>query len=577
MASMEEHEEEELRSVVLQNAQAIRQVRRRADEELRKQTEWLRVTLASIGDGVISADANGRVNFMNAAAESLTGWSQTEALDQELDFVLSTLDETGERMISPAVAALRDGVITGRSQHKVLVAKDGSTRYIDDSAAPIRDEQGAIIGCVLVFRDVTEQRRAEDQLRRSERELADANRRKDEFLATLSHELRNPLAPVRNAVEILKSIDSGDPKLQWCRDVIDQQVGMMARLMEDLLDFSRITRDQLEIRKELLDLCEILRNTVEMSRPLILAGSHELNVDLPAQPMMIEGDPVRLMQVFGNLLNNAAKYMEPNGRIWFTARIESRDEESVEGRGPSGEDVVTGDELGVTSSSANPKLSSVTISVRDTGIGIAAEALPNLFEMFFQAESGRVRRRGGLGLGLTLAKNFIELHGGKIEAKSAGLGKGSEFIVRLPLASANGAPGQAASGAGAANSGAAQTTRVMVIDDSRLQAKSMGMLLELWGYEVRIAHDGPSALSAAQEFLPHAALVDIGLPGMDGYELARQLRQLPELGKTVLIAQTGWGRDQDRERSKDAGFDHHLTKPIDHQQLEKILAALSNK
>lgn len=657
-----DHEEARLRSVALQNARSIVLARRRAEEALRKQSEWLRVTLSSIGEGVISTDAEGRVSFMNDMAESLTGWTRNEAIGQALDAVFRVVNEsTREGVENPAIRVLREGVIVGLANHTALISKDGTERPIDDSAAPICDEKGSIAGCVLVFRDVTERRRAEDALRRSERELAeffenanvglhwvgpdgiilranqaeldllgysreefigrhiaefhvdkaeidkiiacllraeklheyparlrckdgsirdvlvnssgffengkfvhsrcfihditerkraeqklaDANRRKDEFLATLSHELRNPLAPIRNAVQILNTISPATPTLEWCRDLIDKQVSQMARLMEDLLDLTRITRSALELRKQPADLRAVIDGAIETSRPLIEAGRHKLTVDLPAQIMMLDGDPARLMQVFANLLNNAAKYTEPDGEIHVKAELVRRAQQNG--------------------------LQEVVVSIKDSGIGIAPELLLHLFDMFFQADRSKEHHYGGLGIGLTLALHIVELHGGGIEVNSEGLGKGSEFTVRLPLAKESGERDQASVGAGK-QTNRRLSTSVLVVDDSKNQVESIAMLLKILGCEVRAAHDGLSALEALQEFIPEFALIDIGLPGIDGFELARRIRKIDQFKNIVLIAQTGWGREEDRAESREAGFDYHLVKPLDFQLLERILS-----
>jgi len=661
-----DNEEVRLRSVALQNARSIDLARRRAEAALHKQSEWLRVTLSSIGDGVISTDAEGRVSFMNDVAESLTGWTRDEASGRALDEVFRIVNEsTRQGVENPAMRVLREGAIVGLANHTVLIAKDGTERPIDDSAAPISDETGRIAGCVLVFRDVTERRRAEHALIRSERELAeffenanvglhwvgpdgiilranqseldllgyrreeyvgrhiaefhvdrpvidnilacllraenlheyparirckdgsirdvlinssaffengqfihsrcfthditerkqaeqklaDANRRKDEFLATLSHELRNPLAPIRNAVQILKTISPAPPTLEWCRDLIDQQVSQMARMMEDLLDLTRITRNALELRKQPADLRAVIEGAIQTSRPLIEAGRHKLNVDLPAQKMMLDGDPTRLVQVFANLLNNAAKYMEDGGQIHVKADIVRR--------------------------SAQDGLPEVVVSFKDSGIGIAPELLPHIFEMFFQADRSRERHYGGLGIGLTLASSIVELHGGGIEVNSEGVGKGSEFAVRLPLAKQSGERDQGSVSAGEdLNPRSRRLSRsVLVVDDNKNQVESIAMLLKILGCEVRAAHDGLSALETLKEFNPEFALIDIGLPGIDGFELARRIRKINEFKNIVLIAQTGWGREEDRVESHQAGFDYHLVKPLDFQLLERILTA----
>jgi len=321
----------------------------------------------------------------------------------------------------------------------------------------------------------------------------------------------------------------------------------MARLLEDLLDVSRITRDQLELRKKPVELKEIVAAAIETSKPAIDAKRHRLAVNLPNETATLLGDAARLTQVFANLLNNAAKYTESSGDIQLSVEFTLADNEGMA-------------EMAV-------------ISIKDTGMGIIPELLPNLFEMFYQVDSGMEHSQGGLGIGLSLARRLVELHDGTIEARSSGTGKGSEFIVRLPLMTMS-VPDRAISQSTVImtySSAAAVEKRIVVVDDSKMQAASLALLLTQVGYNVRVAHDGPSALKLIAEFLPRVALLDLGLPGMSGYDLARQIRAMPQLKDIVLIAQTGWGREEDRERSRQAGFAHHFTKPIDHDLLGKVL------
>ena len=378
---------------------------------------------------------------------------------------------------------------------------------------------------------------------RYEAELKESERRKDEFIATLSHELRNPLAPISNAVEILRALGPPEPTLVWCRDVIDQQVTLMSRLMDDLLDVSRITRDQLQLRKEPMDLRISLRHAIEISHPLIESHGHKLVIDLPENAIPVVGDAGRLTQVFSNLLINAAKYMESNGEIRLRATL---------GSPPKNH---SGDNEAV-------------ISVKDNGIGIAPEELPRLFDMFSQVKSALPKAEGGLGIGLSLVKGLVQLHGGSVSVSSDGLGKGSEFTVRLPISNyrqdISNLPHQPLTIP-------LPKKKVLVVDDNPNQSKTMAILLELMGMDVHVADDGPTALEAVKNFAPDVALIDIGLLGMGGYHLARLIRTLPEAGNIKLIAQTGWGKDEDYEKAKDSEFDYHLKKPIDHKALEAIL------
>jgi len=810
--------------------------RRRAEQALQKESEWLRVTLASIGDAVITTDAEGRVTSLNPMAQSLTGWTLQQVNGRTLNTIFCIINEQSrEPAEDPATRALREGRIVGLANHTILIAKDGTERAIDDCAAPIRDDRENIIGVVLIFRDITEQRQDQERLRESEAELADffenatiglhwvgpegtilranraeldllgfsreeyighhiadfhvdqdvicdilkrlragerlvefpaqlkcrngsvkdvlidssslwkngkfvhtrcftrdvtdrkkaeqerrqaeqttrfladasaalaqltdyestlqkvaslavpvfadwcavdileadgslqrlalahiepakvelaqelqrlypplpsdshgvmevlragqpdwmaeisdslliesardaehlkllrelglksyvcvplrsrtktfgaltfvtaesrrcydvidlkaaedladraviaienasllttlkeADRRKDEFLAMLAHELRNPLAPIRNAVQILNLKGPAVRELQWAREVIDRQVQQMTRLVDDLLDVSRITRGRIELREERVDLATVVNSAVETSSPLIHRQGHELTVTIPPEPIYLEADLTRLSQVLMNLLTNAAKYTNPGGHIWLTGDRQ-------------------GDHL--------------LIRVTDTGIGIAADMLPHVFEMFKQVDRSLARSEGGLGIGLTLVRQLVEMHGGTVEAHSPGLGKGSEFVLRLPVVSEVEEKPQTAAKRKEATTAA--RCRILVVDDNQDSADSISILLRTMGHEVHTAYDGLEAVGAAAEFQPDVVLLDIGLPNLNGYDAARRIREQQGGPERMLIALTGWGQEQDRNQSKEAGFDHHLTKPIDFDDLRALLAA----
>ncbi len=374
------------------------------------------------------------------------------------------------------------------------------------------------------------------RLSASEEALKDADRRKDEFLAMLAHELRNPLAPVRNAVEIMRTRAPGDPELRWCRDVIERQVDQLTRLVDDLLDVSRITRGSIRLQLAPVDLATVVTGAVETSRPLIDARRHQLSVELPADPVRIEGDLARLTQVVANLLNNAAKYQEEGGQIRL--QVESDGQEAV-------------------------------IRVRDHGMGIPPEMLAKVFDLFSQLEGTVDRAQGGLGIGLSLVKNLVEMHRGRVEALSEGRGLGTEVVVRLPcLASGIGA------GAGAEAGVAAEAPRpclsILVVDDNQDGAESMARLLRRAGHGVQVAYDGREALEMATAGRPAVVLLDIGLPEMDGYQVCQRLRQ-EGLSGALIVAMSGYGQDEDRRRSQQAGFDHHLVKPVSPTELLALL------
>ena len=392
----------------------------------------------------------------------------------------------------------------------------------------------------VLEREITERKRFEQ-------ELQEADRRKDEFLAMLSHELRNPLAAISNVAHVMKASPAIDPQLRWARDVLGRQTGHLTRLIDDLLDVSRITRGKVTLRREPIELKSVVAAAVETTRTLITQRGHALQVDVPEEAIPVLGDRVRLTQVVDNVLTNAAKYTQEGGRITVALEIAA---------GTPGE---------------------ALIRVRDTGVGIAAEMLPNLFQLFRRADDSLARSEGGLGIGLALARGLIEMHGGRIEAFSDGPGKGSEFVIRLPRA--NGAietpeaqPRQAPLPCEQRED---RQLKVLVVDDSVDSAESMAIILEMSGHSVRKAHNGPDALRAASEYRPDVVLMDIGMPGMSGHEVAQKLRETPAMREVILIAMTGYGRQVDREQSRAAGFDHHLVKPLDFDKLNEVLIASS--
>jgi PAS domain S-box-containing protein len=767
--------------------------------------EMMRVTLGSIGDAVVATDTEGRITYLNHVAESLTGWSRAEALNQPLDKVFRIIDEqTRQPIESPTARALRAGAVVGLSNRAILVGKDGVERHIDDSAAPIRDELGQVSGAVLTFRDISEKRRAErdaaDRLRatrllasivessddaiiskslegiieswnaaaerlfgytakeavgrhislvipadrideedriiaslkagrrvehfdtervrsdgqrilvsltispirdetgtvigaskivrdvtrqregeqrerrllaeaaaanagfraffdqgalfagimdlngtiletnrlfwegcgftraqvvgkpfwegpwwtpsvplqeqikagcaeaqagrtfraelpyfvadgsrravdlvilpikddsghivflaptgtditdrqraEAEREklagdLAEADRRKDEFLATLAHELRNPLAPLRNMLKILKHAGGDPEKVPQALDTMERQVGLLVRLVDDLLDLNRITHNRIELRRERVELISIIRQVVQATRPLAESAGHDLQTIVPPEPIYLYADPVRLSQIFGNLLNNSCKYTSPGGRIRVTA--ERHGNEAV-------------------------------VKIEDNGIGIPPDKLHSIFDMFNQVDRSLERTQGGLGIGLALVRQLVQLHGGSVEAKSAGEGRGSEFVVRVPILTEGSteAPREHA-----AAQESTRTRRVLVVDDNLDAATSLATLLQITGHETFTAHDGPTAFEAIKKHRPDVVLLDIGLPGMNGYEVCRRVRELPWGQDVTLIALTGWGQEEDRRKSHEAGFDGHLVKPVEYAGLVALLDALA--
>jgi signal transduction histidine kinase/ActR/RegA family two-component response regulator len=416
----------------------------------------------------------------------------------------------------------------------VRITKDGRRIDISLTLSPVRNAEGIIVGASKVARDITQRKLTEATLR-------DANRRKDEFLAVLAHELRNPLAPIRNSLHILRMTAQHDPAVERVSEMMERQVNHMVRLVDDLMEVSRITRGSIELRKGPIEVAAIIRSAVETSRTLIDAAGHNLSLAIPPEPLIVDGDLIRLAQVFTNLMNNSAKYTEPGGQISLTVRREG---------------------------------GTVAISVRDTGTGIPPEMLPRVFDMFTQVSHHTNRAQGGLGIGLALVKSLVEMHGGSVTARSEGTGRGCEFVVRLPLADTQ-LPADL-SGEKAGPSAYVALRRVLVADDHHDAADSLGMLLKLIGADVRVVYNGPDALDAFASYKPAVVLLDLGMPGMDGFEVARWIRRQPHSEDVTLIALTGWGQAEDRARTRSAGFNHHLTKPPDLSTLKTILVSLED-
>jgi PAS domain S-box-containing protein len=649
-------EEERLRSAALENSRTILLARKRAEEELRKRSEWLRITLASIGDAVISTDVEGRITFMNGVAECLTGWLEREAMGRPLAEVFQIVNErTREPGPNPALRALREGTVVGLANHTILIARDGTERPVDDSAAPIRDDSGTAVGAVLVFRDVTDRRNAEEararlaaivessqdaivsktldgvirswnagaervfgyapeeaigrpitliippdrhdeeyeilarisageriehfetirvskqgrlidisltvspirdregriigaskiarditDRKRVDKALAEANQRKDQFIALLAHELRNPLAPLRNGLQVLRLAGTDTNAVTQAREIMDRQLSHMVRLIDDLLDISRVSQNKMELRRSRVLLKDVISSAVETARPAIEEAGHEFTISLPPEPVYLDADLTRLAQVFSNLLNNSAKYTERGGRILL---------------------------------SAERRIGEVSVSVRDTGLGIPANDLPRIFDMFSQVDRSVERSTGGLGIGLALVKGLVEMHGGIVTATSPGQGKGTTIEVRLPTLESTAVPA-----AGVASESepapAGPRRRILVVDDNRDSANSMAMMLTLMGNEVRTAHDGFEAIETAREFHPKAILMDLGMPKLNGYEATQRIREQPWGRDMIIIAMTGWGQEADRTQSREAGCDSHLVKPVNLSELESLLTEL---
>jgi PAS domain S-box-containing protein len=505
----------------------------------------------SAPDAILNVDSEGIIRLANPAAAAQFGYSAEELVGQPASLLCEREDAWRDIWLS-----VSGGTPSARPTEVRVRLKDGTLRYFEISAARWKDGSRTLVTAIL--RDVNDRRDAEIALRESEsrsranakaleelnevlreksKALSEMDRRKDEFLATLAHELRNPLAPLRNGLQLLKLAKDDVGLVERTRHMMDLQLAQMVRLIDDLLDVGRITNDRIGLNKERTSLDKVIRQAIETSAPLILAQQHELSIELPSREIGLDADVVRLTQVFANLLNNAAKYTPRNGKITIAA-----------------------EEDGDT----------VTVRVSDNGIGIPPELLPKVFDIFMQVDKSLERAQGGLGIGLSLVKRLVEMHGGTVEAQSKGLGQGSVFVVRLPTAQV------------AAYSElpvptevhAAPPTghRILVVDDNEDAAASLALLLGLMGHETRTANNGLEAIEVADQFQPDVALLDIGMPKLNGYETARRMRQRTWGREMLLVAVTGWGQDADRRRSDDAGFNSHLVKPVNVDEIERLLA-----
>jgi PAS domain S-box-containing protein len=654
-------------SIIIGFGEAMRLARRRAESAAREaaeqQDKW-RTTLCSIGDAVVVTDTGGKVTYLNPVAESLTGWTNKEAVGQPLPAVFCIVNESTKLPLDDPVAkVLALGGIVGLANHTVLIARNGAERPIDDSASPIRDDRGKVLGVVLIFRDVgarrksevehqqlaaivessndaivakdlngivtswnkaaselygysaeeivgrpisilaasesanempqilerlqrgervehyetmrrrkdgkeiavsltispirdaagrivgaskiardvTEQRRLQKALEQRTEQLADADRLKNEFLAMLSHEMRNLLAPIINALNVIKmhkETQSETFRRPWA--IIDRQSRALRRLVDDLLDVNRIARGTLNLQKGPVEIADIVSRAVEIGRPLIKARQQQFDVRVPDEPVLVDADCDRMVQVVSNLLNNASKYTSEYGHIWLMV-------EPAEGE--------------------------VAIRVRDNGIGLAADMLPKVFDLFTHSERPLERSEGGLGIGLTLVRRLTEMHQGSVAAFSEGPGRGSEFVVTLPLLRDGIATAPPKQGEPDDRRVPDAKRRILVVDDNHDGADSLAMMLRLSGHEVHAVYDGRLALAMVGSYRPDVVLLDIGLPDMDGYAVAQQLRSAG-FATTALVALTGYGMEEDRRQTQSAGFNAHLVKPVDLDALRELLAEL---
>ncbi|ADE15085.1 PAS sensor protein [Nitrosococcus halophilus Nc 4] len=503
--------------------------------KLSERAAQLSAIVESSTDAILSQDLNGIIQSWNQGAEHLFGYKAEEMIGQPIAPLIPSHRKKEE-------IQMRKRIKRGERvapYETVRLHKDGSEVTISLTISPLQDSQGRLIGASKIARDITEYKHQQEQLRRQAELLTETDRRKDEFLATLAHELRNPLAPIANSLQILKQVGNNPEALEKAVSISERQLQHLVHLVEDLLDVSRITRGKIQLRKEPVTLDTIIKSALEISRSHIKAGEHTLCVEVPETQVLLQADLTRLAQAVSNLLINAAKYTPPGGHIKLTARCENQQ---------------------------------VVIAVQDDGIGIAQELLPRIFDMFVQAERPGGYAPGGLGIGLPLVKGLVELHGGQAEAASPGLDQGCTFTIRLPLDSEEITRTPLEN----QQTEAVEETpahRILVVDDNVDAADSMAEVLRTLGHQVRTAYHGEAALEAVREYGPTVILLDLGMPGMNGYEVAKRLQQLPRGERPVLIALTGWGQEADRQRSREAGFDNHLVKPVELQTLIQVLGA----
>ena len=501
-----------------------------------REAQRVRSELAAIvessEDAIIGEDLEGIITSWNKGAERLYGYRAEEVVGKPVS-LLHPPEPSDERTL---LELLKSGERIEPLQ-TVRLRKDGSRVDVSLSVSPILDGEGKVIGAAKIARDIGPQKRMEEELRRHAEELAEAHRQKDQFLAMLAHELRNPLAPLRTGVHILRQSQTPSDIRERTHDMMDRQLRHLSRLVDDLLDVSRIVRGKIQLRKERLDLRRLVRTVAEDRRPVLEQVGLTLLMDIPETPVCVIGDHTRLTQVLNNLLDNSVKFAKGRNIVTVRLRADGEHRQAV-------------------------------LSVRDEGIGIEPELLPRLFTPFLQADRSLDRSRGGLGLGLAMVKGLAELHGGSVEAFSEGAGRGAEFTIRLPLEQE--LPALSETPTGSQPSG--QPLRILVVEDNRDAADSLRLLLHLMNHEARVAYTGPNGVAVAKEWRPDVVLCDIGLPGIDGYEVARQIRRLPGMAKALIVAITGYGQDPDVQRSKEAGIDHHFLKPIDPAQLKRLLA-----
>lgn len=509
--------------------------RKEADDRRREEDLRYRTLVEQVKDyAIFRTDPDGIATTWNEGVKRLFGFDEAEFIGKDVAHLIFTNEDVEHDV--PRQELVLAAEIGQVSNDRWMRRKDGTRFYAMGVTSALRDADGTLVGFTKVKRDQTTQKRLEDDLLRSSAELSEADRRKNEFLATLAHELRNPLAPIQNALRVMRVANGDAEAMRTASGMLDRQVHQMVRLVDDLLDVSRISRGTIALRREQTELMSIVAAAVDSTRSNFECASQSVSIGLPGFSVYVDGDPVRLSQVVGNLLNNACKFTDNGGRISVTLTTEA--DEAV-------------------------------LRIRDSGIGIAADQLTSVFALFTQVDTSLERSAGGLGIGLALVKSLVELHGGSVEARSEGPGRGSEFEVRLPIATA--ASESAAFNAEASPERPVDPLHILIADDNTDSAESLSILLRLEGHTTRIAVDGVEAVELAEQLRPDVIVLDIGMPRLNGLDACRSIRQQRWSAKTLLIALSGWSQDADRRKSEEACFDAHLVKPVDHEALENLL------
>lgn len=513
--------------------------RKEMEEERREEDLRYRSLVEQVKDyAIFRTDPRGIATTWNEGVRRLFGFDEQDFIGKDVAHLIFTKEDVLKGV--PELELVQAAQVGQVSNDRWMRRKDGSRFYAMGVTSALRDDDGVLVGYTKVKRDQTTQKRLEDDLRQSSAELSEADRRKNEFLATLAHELRNPLAPMQNALRVMKLSNDDADAVRAASGLLERQVDHMVRLVDDLLDVSRISRGTITLRRERTNLASIIETVVETARPHFDGVDQEVSLALPSHPVYVNGDPVRLSQVVGNLLNNACKFTGEDGRIALTLESDGRQ---------------------------------AILTVQDSGIGISAEHLTRVFDLFTQVDTSLERSAGGLGIGLALVKNMVEQHGGTVTAASDGAGRGSRFVVRLPIMT--GALESAISETpDGGTSPVATVLRILVADDNLDSAESLSILLKLDGHEIHTAADGVEAVEAAEKLRPHVVILDIGMPRLNGFEACRAIRKQPWGESILLVALSGWAQDEDRRKSKEAGFNAHLVKPLQHEALLKLLATV---